>query len=436
MNFTSICAGADTERGELTLIYTRQQLLTLRQRNISSLLDTNIIIDYKALALCTKTYHKRRSSRGIKRRLNIRQRPVLVRNQANNLVRIKSLDTITSKDQSKAQLPSLLYTNCRSLNEWKLNELDVIANTYHPTIICLTETWLDAVKEQSRQLPSYQHFFCNRKNRTGGGVGILVADGFPTTLLSSCSTSTYSAVWTLSLLENYGHIITGCIYHPPDAQADKTLDYIGSTLAYLCQTHPLAKFIITGDFNHLPVEDLCVELDIKNLVHFNTRNEARLDLVLTNIPEYKSAVKLAPICNNDHCCILLNSDKAPKPARYTRTTKRTINTDRKARVLCDLAQQSWETVLTANSVHNKVEALHNTINVILDKHCPYKTKKVRRDRPGWITPSLVKLIRARDKAYKNGSKVWKQLRANVKRRIRTAKRSYVNDRLYENHNTK
>ena len=57
---------------------------------------------------------------------------------------------ITHSD-NEAVLPSLLYTNCRSVNEWKLAELAVLVEINQPQIICLTETWLTAEKEQSRQ---------------------------------------------------------------------------------------------------------------------------------------------------------------------------------------------------------------------------------------------------------------------------------------------
>ena len=97
-----------------------------------------------------------------------------------------------------ALLPSLLYTNCRSLNEWKLSELAVLAELHHPQIICLTETWLTENKQQARQLFAYQNYFCHQKNRIGGGVDILVADNLPTSIISSHTTTTFSAIWTLT----------------------------------------------------------------------------------------------------------------------------------------------------------------------------------------------------------------------------------------------
>ena len=48
--------------------------------------------------------------------------------------------------------PIVLYTNCRSLNNWKLDELTLYAHTHKPHIICLTETWIDDTKEQSTNI--------------------------------------------------------------------------------------------------------------------------------------------------------------------------------------------------------------------------------------------------------------------------------------------
>ena len=83
--------------------------------------------------------------------------------------------SLQSNKGNEAVLPSLLYTNCRSLNEWKLSELAVLTEIHNPQIVCLTETWLTADKEKSHQLEGFQNFFCHCSDRNGGGVAILAA---------------------------------------------------------------------------------------------------------------------------------------------------------------------------------------------------------------------------------------------------------------------
>ena len=66
---------------------------------------------------------------------------------------------------------------------------------------------------------------------------------------------------------------------------DETLEYIGTALSSLCKKYPTAKFLIARDFNWLPVEDIFTQLDITNVVNFNTREQGRA--VKFNQPENK-----------------------------------------------------------------------------------------------------------------------------------------------------
>ena len=92
------------------------------------------------------------------------------------------------------------------------------------------------------------------------------------------------AVWILLHLLNVP-VIVGCVYHPPNADNNATVDYLSDTMLKLLQKRPNAHFIITGDLNHLPITSLMEQCNSKNLVSFNTRNEAMLDYALTNIDE-------------------------------------------------------------------------------------------------------------------------------------------------------
>ena len=88
---------------------------------------------------------------------------------------------------------------------------------------------------------------------------------------------------------------------------------------------------------------------------------------------------------------------------YIKTEKRLITPERRNAFLSDLASKDWADVLTSPSVNIKVEALHNTINQLLDKHCHIRTVKERSDKSLWMTPSIHKLIEAKNKAYERVS---------------------------------
>lgn len=169
--------------------------------------------------------------------------PTLVTNQRNQtrplgqFPRPTANSTITIKrspeqPRNKPYLPTILYTNCRSQNQWKLFELDSYTKIHKPDIICLTETWLDEAKESSCKIDGYQGHFCHRKNRVCGGVCVFIAKhAFATTI----------------------SIFTIANYHPPDANQSETLNHMSSTILKLTTKHKNAQVIIAGDFIRFPV---------------------------------------------------------------------------------------------------------------------------------------------------------------------------------------
>ena len=105
--------------------------------------------------------------------------------------------------------------------------------------------------------------------------------------------------------------------------------------------------------------------------------------------EHNAAVKLPPISNNDHCCILVEGQQCRK-SNYVKVQRRVVTPQRKNALLADLASASWNDVLDAKDVHEKVTVFHNQDTVLLDKHCPEKTVKFCSDGPPRITNLIIK----------------------------------------------
>ena len=87
-----------------------------------------------------------------------------------------------------------------------------------------------------------------------------------------------------------------------------------------------------------------------------------------------------------------------------------------------------------NDVNDKVDALHHTVNNIIDKQCPLHAIQIRSDKPPWMTETIIKLIRARESAHKKRCKA--VLKALVQRRIRGSKRQFINETLNKETDTK
>ena len=337
---------------------------------------------------------------------------------ASNLVEIRTVKALKS---TSPKLPSIYMTNCRSLNQPKLDELRNIATTHSPELICLTETWLDDAKTPQTTIQGYSGYFSNRTDRIGGGVAMFVPTYMPVTLLSSFTTTTVSSLWLLVQVSQIRSVIVATVYHPPRADESTTLEHIEASLARFTLEHPNASIILTGDFNRLPLDNILAQFNLLERVNFATCGTATLDNIYTNADEYQQADQLAPISTNDHCGILLHGQPL-RSARYIRIKRRVYTSESRERILLELTLEDWSSVLQSESLDTKVESLHCIITRLLDLHAPYKTIKAQLS-------TIQKLIRARDQAFKRGCPSWVLLRRLVQRKISTAKRTFVRDEL-------
>ena len=102
--------------------------------------------------------------------------------------------TLTTIPHAKQQ-QTILYTNCCSLHQWKVAELQSYIQLHTPQIVCLTETWLGANKQQLININGFDKHYSHCKGSLGGGVCILTSYKFNCILISSYTSQTMSAAW-------------------------------------------------------------------------------------------------------------------------------------------------------------------------------------------------------------------------------------------------
>ena len=93
-----------------------------------------------------------------------------------------------------------------------------------------------------------------------------------------------------------------------------------------------------GDFNDLKVDEICDSCKIKQVVNVPTRNQATLDLILTNDTNdlYKDPTTLPNIGGSDHLCVLL------EPADNLRRSKviKKENSKKRVQKICN-SRMNW-----------------------------------------------------------------------------------------------
>ena len=318
------------------------------------------------------------------------------------------------------------------MTDEKSDDLKLRLNDHKSDIVCLTETWFTDVREKKTQFPGYKLFSAKRQNRVGGGVAILVNSQIHATILESQSTKTWSALWLMIKHPDIQSMIIGCVYHPPSDNSSENLERIENTLNQLTIKHPKAKILVSGDFNHMPLDELTVQFNLCKKIDFTTRGDAIQDQILTDVDDYRSPLCLPPLLGNetDHCCVHLPLQNITKH-KYKVMISRGWNTRTRNDILLDLALQEWSHASEIQDVYEMVDRYHKTITTILDGHCPIKRRKVRTDNSFTMTTLIDKLKKARDRAHKNNKKslTWVYLSKLVARLVRKANRQYASKKL-------
>ena len=270
----------------------------------------------------------------------------------------------------------------------------------------------------------------------GGGVAIYTKNCLNAEVVESYTSQKLSAIWVKVAISTTSNIIYVCVYHPPDASDNATLEYLTAAAAKVNELHKNCPLVITGDFNRLNIESITLQLGLESKVNFPTRELVKLDDILTDVEDYEPAEKVSPLSRNDHCCILLKKKTKPATGKYIYIHQRKTTKHCKTMLLSELAQTDWTSLLVAKNVDTKVEILYSIINKLLDKHCPIQKKKVRKDKPEWINDTIIKSIRARERAYGKNCSSWKVLRTITQRMIRKSKRRFVANKVNNNSDAK
>ncbi len=78
---------------------------------------------------------------------------------------------------------------------------------------------------------------------------------------------------------DFSRLIIAVLYHPPSANNKLMLEY--TEVKY-----PSCGLIIAGDFNKLPIQHICRQFQLKQIVNSPTRGSSKLDLILTNLAAF------------------------------------------------------------------------------------------------------------------------------------------------------
>ena len=160
-------------------------------------------------------------------------------------------------------------------------------------IAVFTETWLTDANKDRLPFKNYEKYHHIRKNciRPSGGVSIFVKKPMKSKKINLVVPTHLECLWVsfrpFWMPRTFSTIVVCAIYYPGSSsiysppKEDLIMHLInGVQILNTRFTNPL--FFLMGDFNDLPVDEICTTCKLKQIVNTATRNSAILDLILTN----------------------------------------------------------------------------------------------------------------------------------------------------------
>jgi hypothetical protein len=113
---------------------------------------------------------------------------------------------------------ALLHLNCRSLY-YKEDDVRILLEEIQPTILAVTETWLNDTQHDTLIFPGYKFVHKCRRTGPGGGVGLIIKNEISITDLpqlsdSSLNHESYESLFVNIPLNRGRNLIVGVIYRP------------------------------------------------------------------------------------------------------------------------------------------------------------------------------------------------------------------------------
>ena len=222
----------------------------------------------------------------------------------------------------------------------------------------------------------------------------------------------------------------------------------------LISAMPMDKPIfILGDLNcHLlnlsdqALVNFCTSFNLTQLIRQPTRvtdsSATLIDVILTSHENLIIDTKVKPssIRDNNLTYVVLNVKRQrPKPIYIT---TRSFKNYQQNAFLRDISMVPWCIVDCFDDIDDSLHAFNTLFNEVLDKHAPIRKVKIRGRPSPYITDEIRELIKSRDRWRKIARRtsnpdawiVYKNLRNDVKREIRSAERAFAIDQITSNPN--
>ena len=313
-----------------------------------------------------------------------------------------------TKDKRDKNNLTVLQLNIRGIlnKQDKLKTLlDDIKNDSRVDVVMLVETWLNKNNDKRLKIPGYQFFGFHRKQKRGGGVGILVSQELQCrTRKDLCLNLLDFESITMEIRTHSDSFYVCTIYRPPNSKEKEFIKHYKRLLGKFNEPQK-EKLIIGLDHNmdlknhskHPPTKEFIdINLD-SNLIPTITkptritRNSATLIdniIVGKQFHDFEANIGISDI--SDHLLLILKSYQPKLYKRHPQSlTIRDINEQKCEVINSRLQDIDWKVELLDKSANEAYSWFQNKVQEILDSEAPVITVKVKPNKilnEPWMSP--------------------------------------------------
>ena len=381
----------------------------------------------------------------------------------NNLTVIKRDNRVTQA----LDLPTICNLNPRSVYN-KCDEFHTFVEQEEVDVVFMSESWERNNLHLDQIIKLDNHtIISNVSQRTGtGGRPAIFANHNKFEVQDITNKLVQipwgvEAVWCLLTPKNVTNDskiqkIACCSLYSKPKSKKKTLllDHISDAYNILRTKYGRGlHFILAGDSNDLKLDSiLSLDSSFVQTVQQWTRMDppAILDPIITTLSKfYQEPMCLEPLdadpdkngVKSDHRIVLMRPINTinNKSIRHTRVVKvRPFPQSGIDQLREWFIDQTWETVYTAESAHEKAELFHKLLVEKLEEIFPEKTRRINSDDQPWVNFKLKKLDRRRKRAYHKSRKSdkWKKLDKKFKEEVKLAKSKFYKKKVADLKNMK
>lgn len=332
------------------------------------------------------------------------------------------------------------------MNNCKMEELRLLVQNNRLDIVGITESWLhEGIGEAEIGIPGFTVFRRDRVigmggRQRGGGVLLYVNNRVAAVNVSDQVRGLNESVWVSIRGRKNKEVIVGVCYCSPSASKEEE-DNLMENIKFFSKKQAT---VIMGDFNHADINwdslqatsqrgknfmDTTTDLFLTQHVQGYTRGNSILDLVFSTEKELVEELAIGnPISTSDHCAIewVIKCDTVSAVSNIVQYNYHKGNYEK---LILELGSIDWGKEFYAKGVEEMWISFLKIVSAGRDRNIPKRGKGEKGIKQIWMKAKIIKLIKKRNKLWKNFRKApsferevrYKNLRNCITLEIRRAK---------------